>query len=76
MAAIICMYKLCTACKFASGIRELHAAPIMLACWLRELNLNLKNRDDICVSSAIHVLVKAYPPIPLSGRPNLVRRYL
>ncbi len=40
--------KLNPACKFAGGIRELHAAPIMLAIYRREnLNLNLKNRDDI-----------------------------
>jgi hypothetical protein len=35
---------------------------------LRELNLNLKNKDDI--------LIKAYPTILLSGRNNLVRRHL
>jgi hypothetical protein len=46
---------------------------------LRELNLNFKNRDDIlkiCALSAVHVLIKAYPTIPLSGRSKLVRRYL
>jgi hypothetical protein len=47
MAAILCQSKLNTACKFACGIRELHAAPIMLAIPLREINLNKKNRDDI-----------------------------
>ncbi len=49
--------------------------PIMLAIPLRELNLNLKNRDDIS-KSAIHVFIKAYPTIPLSGGSNLMRRYL
>jgi hypothetical protein len=35
--------KLNPACKFAGGIRELHAAPIMLAIYpLRELNFKFK----------------------------------
>jgi hypothetical protein len=39
---------LSTDCKVAGGIRELHAAPIMLAIYRWEsLNFNFKNRDDI-----------------------------
>ncbi len=46
---------------------------------LRELNLNLKNQRrhlKIWVPSAFHILIKAYPTIPLSGLSNLVRQYL
>jgi hypothetical protein len=36
----------------------------------------MRTTFKICVLSAIHLLIKAYPIIALLGRSNLVRRYL
>jgi hypothetical protein len=48
MAAIHCLYKIENRMQIVyCGIRELRAAPIHGNIPLRELNLNLKNRDDI-----------------------------
>jgi len=46
---------------------------------LRELNLTiLKYRQvlKLCLPSPVFILMRAYLTIPLSGRSNLVRRYL
>ncbi len=62
-----------TACKVASGIQELHAATIMLVtyCWDNNLNFIKWRRNlKIWVPYAIHIVIKAYPTIPLSGRSN------
>jgi len=69
--------------QIASGIRELHATPIMLAIYrtipLGELNLNFKKWRQVlkfCLPSAVIIPMRACSTIPLSGRSNLVRRYL
>jgi hypothetical protein len=44
-----------------------------------ELNLEYNKMDaslKFCLPSAVFMLMKVYPTIPLSGRSNLVRRYL
>ncbi len=53
------------------------------SCWqytakrIRQFKFKKQSRHlKLCVSSAIHVLINAQPPLPLSGRSNLVRRYL
>jgi hypothetical protein len=46
---------------------------------LGERNLEYNKIDvslKFCLPSAIFILMKVYPAIPLSGRSNLVRRYL
>jgi hypothetical protein len=80
MAANLCIYKIEHRMQICLRI------PI-IACStdhvgnipLRELNLNLKIEtkfEKFCVLSTIHVLIKADPTIPLSGRSKLVRQYL
>jgi hypothetical protein len=80
MAALLCMYKIehrmqiCLRNPILAGSTD-HVGNIPL----RELNLNFNKKRrhlKICVLSAIHVLIKAYPIIQLSGRSKLVRRYL
>jgi hypothetical protein len=46
---------------------------------LRELNLKIKKYRQVlklCLPSAVFKPMRAYSTIPLSGRSNLVRRYL
>jgi hypothetical protein len=79
-AAILYSQKSSTDCKVAGGIRELHAAPIMFCNAAGRAKINIK-KDRLglkfCVPAAVLLLIKAYyPTIPLSGRSNLVRRYL
>ena len=64
--------------QIASGICELHAKPIMFAP-LEELKIETKKRRQVlklCLPYAVLIPMRAYPTVPLSGRSNLVRRYL
>jgi hypothetical protein len=46
-----------------------------ILCWAAKNSLRGTGHIKNCTPSAIHVLIKAYPTITLSGRSNLVRRY-
>jgi hypothetical protein len=64
--------------EYACGIRELHAKPIISAIYRWE-NLIYKKKGDekkFGLLSAVFISMKVYPTTPLSGRSNLVRRYL
>ncbi len=78
-AAILYSQKSSTNCKVAGGIRELHAAPIMFCNAAGRTKINITKWRlglKFCVPSAVLILIKVYPTIPLSDRSNLVRRYL
>jgi hypothetical protein len=69
-AAILYSQKSSTDCKVAGGIRELHAAPIMFcnAAGRNKINITkLRLGLKFCVPSAVLIIIKAYPTIPLSG---------
>jgi hypothetical protein len=54
---------------FAGGICELHATPIILAIYRWE-NLIQKKKEaslKFCLPSAVFILTRAYPTIPLSA---------
>ncbi len=78
-AAIVYSQKSSTDCKVASGIRDLHAAPIMLCNAAGRTKTNFtkwKLGLKFCVPSAVLILIKAIPTLPLLDRSNLVRQYL
>jgi hypothetical protein len=78
-AAILYSQKSSTDCKVAGGIRELHAAPIMFCNAAGGTKINITKWRlglKFGVPSAVLILIKAYPTLPLSDQSNLVRRYL
>jgi hypothetical protein len=68
-AAILYSQKSSTDGKVAGGIRELHAAPIMFCNAAGRTKINITKWRlglKFCGPSAVLIIIKAYPTIPLS----------